>query len=371
MIPLFQPSVTNLEIDAVTEVLKSHWWGLGPQVEKLEEEFAKKMSVKYAVAVNSCTAALDMAVKATVGESLDPGFVREQGEQPYEIILPALTFVSDGLAALYNNYRVVFADIDEETLNIDPVDVAKKITKETKAIIPVHYSGRLSIIPKLLKYNAPTIIEDCAHAAGTRQAGVWGKVGCWSFHAVKNIASGDGGMITTNDDMIYKKLLPMRWCGIDKSTWERSQKKYGWDYSIETIGYKYHMNDITAALALVQLQRLDETNEKRRKRVREYLSLLKNISWLRLPKWDENSSWHMFVVRVDEKIRNKFIDYLLDNGISAGVHYKPLNTYKIFPQTKLPVTDKVWKQLVTLPLFPDMTDSQMEYIILRIINFKP
>jgi perosamine synthetase len=334
--------------------MKSGWIGLGPKVEEFEKKFAEKVGVKYAVAVNSATAALDLAVKA---HNIKNG----------EVIVPALTFISTALAPLYNGNKIVFADIDEEKLCIDWEDVASKITKNTKAIIPVWYAGRYEDYPTHFPYGNLTVIEDCAHASGTKRAGTK-NTACWSFHAVKNLATGDGGMITTNDEEIYKKLIPMRWCGIDKSTWERSNKKYGWDYAIDTIGYKCHMNDITAAIGLAQLERLDEMNDKRKLLVLQYIHELRDISWLRLPQYDNRSSWHMFVGRIKEK-RDSFIDYMLAHGISVGVHYKPLNTYPMFPKTKLPVTDRVWKELVTLPLFPSMTDEQFEYIVKTIKKF--
>jgi perosamine synthetase len=359
MIPIFKPSYTNLERTYVNAVLESGWWGLGPMTERFEKKFAEYVGAKYAVAVNSATAALDLALRV---HNIHDG----------EVIIPALTFVSDGLAALYSNNKVVFADINEDTLDIDWADVYQKVTKKTKAIIPVHYGGKNAKVPNdyPIQYDGGQpiiVIEDAAHAAGSKNA--FPNTTCWSFHAVKNLATGDGGMITTNDEEIYKKLIPMRWCGIDKSTWERSQKKYGWDYSIDTIGYKCHMNDITAALGLAQLERLEEMNGKRKLRVLQYLEELRNITWLKLPKWDTNSSWHMFVVRIAEEDRNRFIDYMLAHGISVGVHYKPLNTYDIFPKTKLPVTDRVWKTLVTMPLYPDLTDEDFNHIINTVKSF--
>lgn len=347
-IPLFLPSISEREITYVNEVLRSGWWGLGPKTEEFEKKFAERVGAKYAVALNSATSALDLALKV-------------HGVKRGEVILPALTFVSTGLAALYNHNKVVFADVDEESLCLDWQDVLDKMTPDTKAVIPVHYAGKTASVD----FNR-IVIEDCAHATGNKEVGRM--TACWSFQAVKNLATGDGGMITTNDEWVYKKLLPMRWVGIDKSTWERSNKKYGWDYAIGSVGYKNHMNDISAALGLAQLERLDELNSRRRLRVLEYLHELRDLDWLTLPSWDKTSAWHMFVVRI--KNRDRFIDYLLAHGISAGVHYKPLNTYSIFPQTKLPVTDRVWKTLVTLPLYPDMTDEEFDHIVTTIKEFK-
>ena len=351
MIPLFRPSFSELEKKYVLEVLESGWWGLGPKTEEFERKYAKFVGAKYAVALNSATAALDLALKV---HDVHDG----------EVILPALTFVSTGLAALYNKNKVVFADINEKNLCIDWNDALKKTTNKTKAVIPVHYGGTFAGNAGI---NEAVTIEDCAHAVGNELAGK--TTACWSFHAVKNLATGDGGMITTNDEAIYKKLLPMRWCGIDRSTWERSQKRYGWNYTINTVGYKCHMNDITAAIGLAQLERIDNLNYCRRMWVAHYLEELKDVSFLKLPAWDDKSAWHMFVVRIDAKLRNRFIDYMLAKGISVGVHYKPLNTYPMFPKTKLSVTDRVWKELVTLPLFPDMTGQEIQWIINSIKKF--
>jgi len=352
VIPVFKPSISQKEIDYVTEVLKSGWWGMGAKVEEFERKFADRVGAKYAVGLNSATAALDLAVKVLGIKG--------------KITIPALTFVSTGLAVLYNNCQVDFADIDEKTLCVD-----FRGHYDSQGYIPVHYGGRKAQDPADnsgdLIYHAPSpvVIEDCAHAMGNKTVGK--HLSCWSFHAVKNLATGDGGMITTNDKEIYEKLLPMRWCGIDKSTWQRTNKKYGWDYAIESIGYKCHMNDITAALGLAQLERLDELNNKRKLRVLQYLDKLKDLKWLKLPEYDEDSSWHMFVVRMEE--RDRFIDHMLAHGVSIGVHYKPLNTYKIFPQTKLPITDRVWRTLATLPLFPSMSDEEFAHIIETIKSF--
>lgn len=353
MIPLLKPSCSQKEIDAVTKVLKSGWWGLGQVTEEFEKKFAEFVGAKYAVATNSATAALHMTVKAMGLHG--------------EIIIPALTFVSTGYAALYNDCKVVLADINEETLCIDWEDVERKITKKTVGIIPVWYGGLVTFTGD---YTGIQMIEDCAHAAGNPYAGKY-HTACWSFHPVKNLATGDGGMITTNDEELYQKLLPMRWCGINKSTWERSQKKYGWDYDIQEVGYKYHMNDIMAAIGLAQLERIKELNNARRLRAYQYMLELApyQIPWLTLPEYNSDSSWHLFVVKVDCN-RDKFIDYMLAHGISVGVHYKPLNTYPMFPKTKLPVTDRVWKKLVSLPMYPDMTDQEFEFIIDTIAKFK-
>ena len=348
VIPIFKPDMGEKEIANVTEVLKSGWIGLGPKTKEFEEKFADYVGTKYAVALSSATMALDLAMKVLGIKG--------------KVTIPALTFVSTGLAVLYNGCEVDFADVDEKTLCID-----YKGKYPINATIPVHYAGKKAEYPMwdITRDPEPIVIEDSAHACGNKTVGK--HLSCWSFHAVKNLATGDGGMITTNDKEIYEKLLPMRWCGIDKSTWERTNKKYGWDYSIESVGYKCHMNDITASIGLAQLERLDEMNNKRKFRVLQYLDKLRRLDWLKLPEYDEDSSWHMFVVRMEE--RDRFIDHMLAHGVSVGVHYKPLNTYPMFPKTKLPITDRVWPTLATLPLFPGLTDEEFNHIIETIKSF--
>ena len=359
MIPLFRPSVTGAEVQAVTDVLESGWWGEGPKVAAFEAAFARYAGARHAVAVNSCTAALQLTLEA-------------MGVTGGEVIVPALTFVSTGLAALRNGCRVVFADVDEDTLCLDWDDVAAEVTEQTRAVIPVWYGGRITLPSGRVAdaLRGVPVVEDCAHAAGTPAAGWLGDAACWSFHAVKNLACGDGGMVTTDDEELAAKIRALRWCGIDKNTWIRDQGRYGWDYDIPAPGWKYHMNDLAAAIGLAQLGRLDVMNDSRRRLVRQYLEELKDLEWLRLPEYRENSSWHLLAVRVDA--RDAFVDHMLAAGVSAGVHYKPLNTYEWFgPRQPLPVTDRVWKTLVTLPLYPDMTQAEQEQVIAAVRSFRP
>lgn len=354
MIPLFRPSCSELEIEYVTEVLRSGWWGMGPKTEELEEKFARFVGTSYAVATNSATAALMLAMDA-----MDLGGNR--------VIVPALTFVSDALAAVHNGYDVIFADVKENTLTIDWDDVWRKAASND-IVVPVWYGGAVTTVPQW----AVNVLEDCSHAAGSYDAGLQGRAAVWSFHAVKNIAAGDGGMITTNDADMAKRLRALRWCGIDRSTWDRDKNKpYGWDYNVIAPGHKAHMNDITAALALAQLERIHELNGSRHRLVQNYLRELDGIEWLRLPYWDSYSSWHLFYVRVAAEERDRFIDHMLLNGISAGVHYKSLNNYSIFGKRQdLPVTDQVWKTLVTLPLYPDLSEADQQKVITAVKSFR-
>lgn len=352
-IPLFKPSCTDEEVEAVSRVLRSGWWALGPEVEAFENEFAEYIGVRYAVAVNSATSALELAARAT-------------GVVNGVVIVPALTFISTAQAMQHAGNKVIFADVDEETLCIDWDDVYRK-SEDADAVIPVWYGGQVVCPPRI---DSLTMIEDCAHAAGSATAGLYGKASCWSFHAVKNLACGDGGMVTTNDSEVARKLKALRWCGIDKSTWERDQSRYGWDYNIPADGEKMHMNDITAAIGRVQLRRLDEMNESRYNIAADYGDSFYNLGWLKTPSITNLSSNHLYVVRLEE--RDRFIDHMLTKDISAGVHYKPLTHYPhLFPgEHHVPVTERVWKTMVTLPLFPDMTEGEQEQVIEAVRSFK-
>jgi perosamine synthetase len=375
MIPIFWPSCSDLEVRYVTEVLRSGRWGIGPKTEELEEKFAQRIGVQHAVATSSCTAALQLTIQA-----LDiSGDDAPHAIQP-EIIMPALTFASTALAAVHNGARPIFADVNEQTLCIDWKDAKTQVSMETRAVIPVWYGGTVVQPFQSGAWNNIPFIEDCAHAAGSSLAGKIGIAACWSFHAVKNLAAGDGGMMTTDDAELAARVRKLRWCGIDRSTWDRDKgSSYSWQYDISEPGWKAHMNDITAALALAQLERLDDLNKARYNIVRQYLDELAGIEWLQLPEWRDDSSWHLFVIRVAADDRDRFIDHMKSHGITTGVHYKPLNTFKafrvqepvtVFDNQELPVTDRVWKTLVTLPLYPGMTESDVSCVISAVKSFR-
>lgn len=368
MIPIFKAKMNKEEIlQNLGEIFDSGYIGLGPKTKKFEEEFAKYIGVKYAVALNSATAALHLANSVLNIKGGD------------QVIVPAMTFVSTALAPLYCGAKPVFADIEEETLCIDPKDIKKKITKKTKAIIAVHYGGhacQMDQIVKIAKKHNLYIIEDAAHACGAKykdkMLGSIGKMGCFSFHAVKNLPTGDGGMIATNDKKIYQHLLRLRWVGINKDTFTRSSnKKYSWKYSVDELGFKYHMNDITAVIGSAQLKVLNEHNLIRRKYAKMYSEILGNLKWIKIPKEKDYafSSRHNYVIQT--KKRDELNRYLASIGVSTGVHYEPINHYKVFGniKTDLPVTEKIWKSLLTLPLYPDMTEENFKKVIEGILQF--
>lgn len=349
MIPVFRPYYDEREERAVAAVLRSGWIGLGPKTEEFEERFARRVGARYAVALNSCTAALHIALRLL---GIGPGD---------EVLVPTMTFVSTAMAANYEGAVPVFCDVRRDTLALDVEDAAARTTLQTRAVVPVLYGGK-PIAP--VDLDVP-VVYDCAHAAGAR----WdpaGKLCCWSFHAVKNLATGDGGMITTDDEQLYRRALRLRWLGIDKSTWERSgvEQRYWWEYKIDEVGFKSHLNDIAAALGLVQLEKLDEMQAIRHERVRQYLVELEGVPGVELPEYDPDSSWHLFAVRVPH--RNELSLWLQEHGISTGVHYKPVHLYPLYHKYELPVAEAEWQRLLTLPLFPALTADQVSMICAKI-----
>ncbi len=362
MIPLFRPSVSDAEVANVTRVLKSGWWAQGPETETFEREFASYVNPgAYPVAVSSGTAALEIAARVLIAPKSSV------------VVVPALTFISTALAMIHAGHYVRFADIDEETLCIDWEDAARKLPAFSRgSVVPVWYSGRVASPPPGFSTGA-TIIEDCAHAAGSYSAGKVGNASCWSFHAVKNLAAGDGGMILFQDEEDAVRARKLRWLGIDKSTYERDTRRgYGWDYNISEDGQKAHMNDLTAALARAQLARLNEMNARRKKLVAWYYEAFRDVSWIRTLPFDLDSSNHMMTIRVPAEKRPDLIEHLRSQGVSAGVHYKPLYYYEnVFgKRDRLPVTERVWRELVTLPLFPDMTELELEQVIGAVRGFR-
>jgi len=367
LIPIFRPFYDEAEPRAVEEVLKSGWIGLGPKTAEFEQRFATYIGVPYAVAVNSATAALHLALKVL-------------NVTGFEIITTSMTFISTNHAILYNDAIPVFADIEPDTLNIDVGSIERNLTDRTKAIIIVHYGGHACNMDPILAlaqaHDIPVVV-DVAHGCGgsykKRKLGSIGTIGCFSFHAVKNLAIGDGGMITVSDSGQDSRLRCLRWCGIDKNTWDRSEvdQKYTWYYTVQELGYKYHMNDINAAIGLVQLEKLDRANARRREIVKYYNDRFTDLDWLETPveKSYAESAHHNYVVKLDRQ--DDLIVHLMEKRISTGVHYMPNHLYSMYRKFKadVPVTERVWRRIVTLPLYPGMTDGDVERVVSAVRNF--
>jgi perosamine synthetase len=380
-IPLFKPSLGEAEIQALRPVFASGWIGLGPKTREFEEAFARYLGVRYAVGLNSATAALHLAVAA---QGIGPGD---------EVLLPSLTFVSTPHAVCYAGATPVFVDIDERTLNMDPTDLEKKITARSRAVIPVHYGGDpcdMEAIGSIARRKDLAVIEDAAHALGSelppdgKKAGSAGDVGCFSFHAVKNLATGDGGMLATDSEEIFRRAKSLRWMGIDKDTWERTAAaeegaragirryaQYHWYYEVHELGFKCHMNDIAAAIGIVQLEKLEAANARRREIRARYDRELAEIPGFETPAPPlAKSSCHNYVVKLDS--RDELNVFLREKGISSGVHYLPAHLQPYYRErfpSQLPVTERVWKRLLTLPMFPDLAEEDLSRVISSVKSF--
>lgn len=356
MIKLFHPHIPEEFFPRVEEILKSGWIGHGPVVNEFEAAFAEYIGTKYAVMVNSATSALNLAVLAA-------------GVEPHsEVLTTSMTFISTNHAILEARAYPVFVDIDPKTLNMDLEKIRTKITPRTKAIMVVHYGGNpidLQSLYELADEYGLKVIEDAAHACGAtyhgQRIGAFG-VTCFSFHAVKNLPVGDGGMVTTDDKDMYEFLRSMTWLGIDKSTFSRSDGCYKWEYDVPVVGFKYHSNDIAAVLGVQGLEELDKWNAYRQLIRNEYKARLPSVEFVE-PLEDTTSSNHLCVIKVDN--RDYLHDRLAEGGIETGVHYKPNHYYPMYQayfENDLPETEKAYKQILSLPMHLKINVNDVSYI---------
>ena len=370
MIPVFRPSFDEEEIDALREPFATGWVGTGPKTKEFEERFGAFIGVPHAVAVNSCTSALYLTLRAA---NVEGG----------EVIAPAMTFVATNHAIIAAKATPAFADIEAHTLNVDPADVVQRITPRTRAVIAMHYGGHSCRLDELLdvtRAHRIPLIEDCAHATGglykQRPLGSIGAFGCFSFQAIKNVATGDGGMITLKDAGVAERLRRMTWLGISRDTWARSSSgRYNWEYDVTEFELKYQMNDIAAAIGLVQLRKLGRTNARRRALAMRYTAALEGIDGYETPREEPytQSSWHNYVIKVTRaEWRDRLVDFLRSREIAAGVHYMPTHLYRIYEpyRVSLPITEEVWQRVVTLPLFPDLSDADQDRVVSALRDFR-
>ncbi len=350
-IKLFDPYVDDSEKLAINRVFDSHFWASGAgvgNVQKFEKKFSKYIKSKNCVAVNSGTAALNLALSVFDIKNK-------------EVILPSLSFVSTAHAVILNGGIPIFVDVDSKTLCIDPVQIKKSISKKSAMILPVHFagmSGNLQQIKEIAIENKLHLVEDAAHATGStynhQKIGSHGDLVCFSFHPVKNLAMPTGGLIsinTKNSEKITKLLKEKRWCGI------ADRRKT--DYDVKNIGWNYYMDEFSAAIGFEQLKKIEKINQMRRKIAKKYYE---SISLENKMSFDNNCSYHFYWIRT--KNREKFRDELLKNGIETGIHYKPIHTFSFYKsKTKLPITEKISKEIVTLPTHPNLSNEDIQKII--------
>jgi perosamine synthetase len=369
-IRLFQPSLGEEELEAVRDAFSRAWIGLGPKVNEFENAWKSHLGCKEAIALNSCTAALHLALAV---------FKFKPGKK---VLVPSLTFSATASAVLYNQLNPVFVDSDPDTLGISLKDLDKKWDKDCVAVMPVHYAGHPVPMDELVPWarsRGLKIIEDCAHTSGSifkgRRLGLWGDIGCFSFEEKKLMTTGDGGMICSDDPDVLKNVRAMRWVGIDKDNWkaankytEKNQDAMHWFYELRVLGYKYNMNDLAASIGLVQLKKIDEMNRTRSKAIDQYLSLTKEIPGISplLPFQTNKYVYQMFGTRCDN--RDDLMVYLKNQGIATGCHYTPLSTQPLFREwgNNCPFIESEINRCLTLPLHCALTTEDVSFIAERI-----
>ena len=376
-IPFHKTHTTDEEINAAVEAIKSGWVTMGPKTVEFEKEFKVYVGSKEAVSVNSATAALHLALKA-IG--------LKRGD---EVILPTNTFVATAEVVTYFDATPVLCDIEESTHNIDISKIEALITEKTKAIIPVHFAGQPCDMDEIYRKvegrmakgeGKIYVIEDAAHAIPSSYKGV--KIGaleksditCFSFYATKTLSTGEGGMATTNNPDFAKNIKINRLHGISRDAWDRYTSKGSWYYEVVDNGNKYNTTDINAALGLVQLKKQDELREKRANIAKKYIEAFANNPKITLPivKEDRETSWHLFVVKVAN--RDEVIEELKSRGVGCSVHFIPVHKQPYYKErygykdSDYPVANRVFEQSLSLPIFPDMSDKEVEYVIKNLLE---
>jgi perosamine synthetase len=367
MLPVSKPSIGIEELEEVKKVFDTGWLGLGSTVFEFENTVKEYLGAKNVIAVNTGTSALHIALDA---------FGITKGD---EVIVPSLTFCASIQVITALQAIPVFCEIEPNTLNIDVEDVAKRITAKTKAIMPVHYCGNACIMDDLLeigKEHNVIIIEDAAHAFGSscngRKIGSFGDVTCFSFDPIKNLTCGEGGAVVLSDDDIAEEIRRKRILGIDKDTWHRYRNERSWFYEVATQGYRYHMSNINAAIGIAQFKKLNLFIKKKRSIVSLYNKYFKDLKGVEILDWNlEETAPFSYIIRVTDGRRDQLMDFLTLKGIGSGVHYIPNHIQPFFKQytSELPVTEKVWQEIATLPLYYDMNDNDIQMVIDAITEF--
>lgn len=369
-IPFHRTVFGEEEVRAVTDVLRSGWLTMGSRTLDFEREFALYIGVKHAVAVSSCTAALHLALEAIGLRAGD------------EVLLPTTTFTATAEVVTYLRGRPVLVDVDPATLNLDPEDVAKRVSPRTRAIIPVHLAGQpcdMAEIRALANDCNLYVIEDAAHALpatyrGTR-IGALSELTAFSFYATKTLTTGEGGMITTNNDAYADRMRLMRLHGIGRDAWKRYSADGSWYYEVLEAGFKYNLTDLQSALGLVQLTKCDALCESRRRIAKRYTAAFEKLETLEVPTVhaDRETSWHLYILRLNlERLRidrDHFISELKQRGIGTSVHFIPLHLHPYYQKKygckvgDLPRAEQQYARSISLPIYPTMTADEVEYVI--------
>lgn len=368
-IPFHKPIIEEGEINEVVDTLKSGWITTGPKTKTFEQKFQGYIGSHYAIAVNSCTAGLHLALVAA-------GIGRDD-----EVITTPYTFAATGEVIIQVGAKPVFVDIEKDSLNIDPVEIRKAITPRTKAIIPVHFAGlpcRMTEIMEIAREYDLIVIEDAAHALAAeyqnQKIGTIGDMTVFSFYATKNITTGEGGMVTTNHPEYAEKIRLLSLHGLSRDAWKRYTTEGSWYYEIVYSGYKYNMTDIQAAIGLHQLSKIERFQQVREAYAQMYHEGFQNVTGIITPFQDRHlkHAWHLYVIQLNLDVlnvtRSEFIDELSKNNIGTSVHFIPLHLHPFYKSTFVfnggfPNAEYAYERAISLPLYPAMSSEDIRYVI--------
>ncbi len=370
-----QPSIEEAEIEEVVKSLRAAWLGTGPKVAAFEKLVAEYKNVEHAVAVNSCTAGLHLSCLAL---GLQPGD---------EVIVPALTFCATVNAIIHAGATPVLADVELSTFNLDPAQVREKITPRTRAIMPVHFAGRACRMDDLLslcQQHGLQMVEDCAHAMETeyqdRQAGTFGRCGVLSFYSNKNVVTGEGGMVLTNEAAVASRIKTLALHGMSENAWQRFSDAGYRHYEVTEIGFKYNMMDLQAAIGLHQVPRVEKYLERRSEIWRRYDEAFEDLPAVRPapPEPGTRHARHLYTLLIDERRlrldRDQFIAALHHRKIGTGVHYRAIPVHRVYQQrfgwksAHYPNADAIGRRTVSLPLSAKLTDDDVEDVVTAVLQ---
>jgi len=369
-LPFHIPDIGEDEIQAVVETLRSGWLTTGPKVRQFEEDFARYIGCRHAVALNSGTAALHLALEAVGIKAGD------------EVLVPTLTFAATAAVVLHLQAKPRLVDCRPETLNLDPDQIERAITAKTRAIIPVHISGlpcEMGRILEIAKAHNLRVIEDAAHALPARfqeqRVGTIGDITCFSFYATKTITTGEGGMATTENPEWAERMRIMGLHGISKDAWKRYTAEGSWYYEILSPGYKYNLTDLAAAIGIQQLKKCDQFWQARRHIAALYTEGFQDMPEITTPALarEGQHAWHLYILQLNlERLRisrNEFVELLKQYQIGTSVHFIPLHLHPYYRETfgyrpqDLPQASAAFERIVSLPLYPKMTEAQVQHVI--------
>ena len=369
-IPFHKPAIGEDEIRSVIETLQSGWLTSGSKVKRFEEDFSRYVGCKHAVAVNSGTAALHLALDA-VGI--------KEGD---EVIVPTMTFTATAEVVLYFKAKPVLVDCQPDTFNLDPTQLEAAITSKTKAIIPVHMAGQpcdMDEILSIARKHDLKVIEDAAHALPAsyrdKTIGAVGDITCFSFYATKTITTGEGGMATTDNSEWAERMRMMSLHGISHDAWKRYTKEGSWYYEVVSPGFKYNLTDIAAAIGIEQLKKCNEFWQARQSIAMIYEKAFAGLKGIQVPLYrkDVQHAWHLFVIQVElERLRinrNQFIDALREKEIGTSVHFIPLHLHPYYrdkfgyKREDFPNASAAFERIISLPIYPKMTEAEVERVI--------